>query len=428
MLLELQGITKSYGETRALDGLDLTAKSGEILAVAGPNGAGKSTMIRILAGEDTVDAGRVLIDGRAWSTADQRHQIAVVHQEPQLFPTMTVAENLLLGREGRRIGRPRASARETRVLAELRIAQFAHLPLDACSLVTRQLTEIGRALVHDARVFLFDEPNSALTEDESARLFEYMHALKNDGRIVILVTHRLAELVTHADRVAIIRGGRCTATLERGAITQEAVAAQLVVGAPEREGGAPRQATSLDADRAVVRLAGWTHARGAFADVSLQVSAGEIMALVGVEGSGGRELLRSMAGLERAHGALEIGAFSGRNAARALVTYLAADRKISLFANFSVGDNLVSRLGAPDIASPAGMLRRRSLLRLAGELIARYGIRTRGAAQPIGSLSPRPLRAARGRWPWRSRPAASTSRRRRTSISCCALSHATAKS
>src|SRR5581483_2179617 len=103
----------------------LTAGSGEILAVAGPNGAGKSTMIRILAGETTVDAGQILIDGQPWSAKDRRHRIAVVHQEPQLFPTMTVAENLLVGREGRRVARPRAAAPEHAVLAELRITPYA---------------------------------------------------------------------------------------------------------------------------------------------------------------------------------------------------------------------------------------------------------------------------------------------------------------
>lgn len=383
MLLELRGLTKRYGQTQALNGLDLTASSGEILAVAGPNGAGKSTMIRILAGEESVDSGQILIDEAAWSSDDKRHRIAVVHQEPQLFPTMTVAENLLIGREGRRVARPRPSAREAQVLAELRIAQYGDVPLDACSLVTRQLTEIGRALVHDARIFLFDEPNSALTEEESARLFQYMHALKNDGRIVILVTHRLRELVAHADRVAIIREGRCTALVERGTLTQEAVAQQLVVG--ERE--AQQHTPVAGSGREVLRLAGWTHQRGAFRDVGLQIKAGEIVALVGVEGSGARELLRSVAGLEPARGEIAVGGLAGPRAARALVTYLAADRRISLFANFAVGENLVSRLGSPQIASPYGALRKRALARLAGELIARYRVRTRGVAQPIGSLS-----------------------------------------
>jgi len=387
MLLELRGLTKRYGQTQALQGLDLTAASGEILAVAGPNGAGKSTMIRVLAGEETVDAGQILIDGQEWSSGEQGRRIAVVHQEPQLFPTMTVAENLLVGREGRRAARPKASPRETAVLSGLRIAPFRDMPLDACSLVTRQLTEIGRALIHDARIFLFDEPNSALTEEESDRLFGYMHALKDDGHIVLLVTHRLGEIVAHADRVAIIREGRCTATLLGADLTQEAVAAQLVVGERAREERAQAPRATVEADRPIVRLSGWTHAHGAFDSAALQINAGEIVALVGVEGSGARELLRSVAGLEPARGEIAVTGFTGRRAARALVTYLAADRGISLFSNFSVGENLVSRLGAPDIASPYGLLRPRALVRLARDLIVTYRVRTRSAAQPIRSLS-----------------------------------------
>jgi len=253
--------------------------------------------------------------------------------------------------------------------------------------VTRQLTEIGRALIHDARIFLFDEPNSALTEEESGRLFGYMHALKDDGHIVILVTHRLGEIVAHADRVAIIREGRCTAILQGAELTQEAVAAQLVVGARAREERAQAPRATVGADRPIVRSSGWTHTRGAFNDAALQVNAGEIVALVGVEGSGARELLRSVAGLEPARGEIAVTGFAGRRAVRALVTYLAADRGISLFSNFSVGENLVSRLGAPDIASPYGALRRRASVRLARDLIVRYRVRARSAAQPIRSLS-----------------------------------------
>ncbi|MDB5057808.1 MAG: hypothetical protein JWO59_1280, partial [Chloroflexi bacterium] len=306
MLLELRDIRKRYGETQALDGLDLSASSGEILAVAGPNGAGKSTMIRLLAGEARVDAGQILIDGHPWSAADRRHQIAVVHQEPQLVPTMTVAENLLLGREGTRLARPKPGVRETAVLEELGISRFADVPLNACSLVTRQLTEIGRALIHDSRIFLFDEPNSALTEEESNRLFRYMHSLKRDGHIVILVTHRLRELVAHADRVAIIREGRCTARLSGSDMTQEAVAAQLVVGERERESRDHEASVQLSQARPILRLSSWMDPRGAFEPLDLQIAPGEIVALVGVEGSGARELLRSVAGLIPVRGHIEV--------------------------------------------------------------------------------------------------------------------------
>jgi ABC-type sugar transport system ATPase subunit len=387
MLLELHAIRKRYGETQALDGLDLTATSGEILAIAGPNGAGKSTMIRILAGETRADSGQILIDGQPWSLADGRHRIAVVHQEPQLFPTMTVAENLLVGREGTRIARPHAARRETTVLEELRLTKFASTSLSACSLVTRQLTEIGRALIHDARIFLFDEPNSALTEEESDRLFQHMHALKRDGHIVMLATHRLHELVAHADRAAIVREGRCTAILEKSALTQEAVAVRLVVGERERELREHIPAVQLQQAPPVLRVSGWTHPRGTFKQVTLQLVAGEIAALVGVEGSGARELLRSIAGLLPAHGEIEVAGLKGRSASRALIAYLAADRRLSLFSNYSVGENLVVRLGPPTIATRLGALRKGPLARLANELIGKYRVRTPSAAQPITALS-----------------------------------------
>ena len=100
--LTVHGLRKWYGDTRALDGLDLEARPGEILGVAGPNGAGKSTLIKILAGETSADGGEIQLDGRGWDTSSERDRVAVVHQEPQLFPNLTVAANLMVGREGKR--------------------------------------------------------------------------------------------------------------------------------------------------------------------------------------------------------------------------------------------------------------------------------------------------------------------------------------
>jgi ABC-type sugar transport system ATPase subunit len=387
MLLELRGLTKRFATTVALDGIDLTARSGEILGVVGPNGSGKSTMIRILAGEITPDSGEILIDGQEWLRSTRRHDIAVVHQEPELFPTVTVAQNLLVGREGGRLVRPRISTAEGKVLSDLQIAPYASQPLETCSLVVRQLTEIARALVHDARVFLFDEPNSALTQEESVRLFRYMHALKDAGHIVLLVSHRISEIVEHADRVAVIRQGRCATILEGRELTEEAIAQQLVVGDLEQEARDRGLGAGSGGSGALLRAEHWTHGRRAFSDVSFQVAAGEIVALIGVEGSGARELLRTLAGLEPAHGTIEVAGLSGRAASRALVTYISADRRISLFSNLSVGENLVSRLGAPEIAGSLGNLRRRRLSGLARALVDRFQIHTRTVGQPIRTLS-----------------------------------------
>lgn len=342
-------------------------------------------MIRILGGEIAADSGQILIDGQEWSRSRRRHDIAIVHQEPELFPSVTVGQNLLVGREGSRILRPRIGAEERKVLSDLQIAPYANRSLESVSLVVRQLTEIARALVHEARVFLFDEPNSTLTEDESVRLFRYMHALKDAGHVVLFVSHRIAEIVEHADRVAVIRLGTCAAVLEGHELTEEAVAQQLVVG--EREADGRDHLPGHESGSMLLRADGWTHPRRAFAGAALGVDAGEIVALTGVEGSGARELLRSVAGLEPAHGTIEIAGLSGRAASRALVTYIPADRKVSLFSNLSVGENLVSRLGRPEIAGSWGNLRKRRLSRLARELVDRFRIRTRSVSQSIRTLS-----------------------------------------
>ncbi len=386
MLLELRDVSKRFATTVALDNLVLEARSGEILGVVGPNGAGKSTMIRILAGEIAPDSGTILIDGEPWSRTNRRHDIAVVHQETELFPTLTVAQNLVIGREPNPVIRPHIGVQERRVLSDLQIDAYANRALDSCSLVVRQLTEIARALVHDARVFLFDEPNSALTREESSRLFRYIHALKDAGHVVLLVSHRIAEIVEHADRVAVIRQGRCTALLEGDGITEEAVAQQLVVG-ERRDGSQDHQRGEGTPTATLLKAERWSHSRRAFSDIDFSAPAGSVVALVGVEGSGARELLRSFAGLESAGGTIQIAGLTGRAATRALVTYIPADRKLSLFTNFSVGENLVARLGAPQIAGRWGNLRKRRLRALARELVAQFQVRTRSVSQPIRTLS-----------------------------------------
>jgi ABC-type sugar transport system ATPase subunit len=301
--LVIRGLHKRYGDTVALDGLDLHARPGEILGVAGPNGAGKSTVIKVLAAETTADSGVITVGGVPWSPSLAVHRVAVVHQEPQLFPNLTVEENLVVGRERRRVLRHGANEQERALMADLAIAEFADRPLGTCTLAVQQRTEIARALAQDARLFLFDEPNSALTDEESDDLFRRMHALADAGHVVMLVSHRLAELVEHADRVAVIRDGRATAVLEGEALTQVGVARQLVLGQPER---VVDEADVDPVDHAphgsALTLSQWTHADGEFTGIDLAVDAGEIVAIVGVEGSGARELLRSAAGLERASG------------------------------------------------------------------------------------------------------------------------------
>jgi ABC-type sugar transport system ATPase subunit len=366
--LELRGIEKRYGRTQALAGLDLSIEAGEVVGIIGPNGAGKSTLVRVLAGEEPPDAGSIAVDGRPFVPGD--HSVAVVHQDPRLFPNLTVAQNLAVGREGYRLGRPTLSEDDRVILEQLGIASYADVLLERCSLVVRQLASIARALAQQAELFLFDEPNSALTEDESIRLFEQMHQLAASGRFVVLVSHRLAELTAHAARVAVIREGRCVNVLERAAISEVALARELVVGTHDA-GRTQRVEVARESGRPLVLRIDQTKHHGH----ELTVAEGEIVALVGVEGSGARELLASLGGLG-----------PKRYATASNSVYVPADRRTSLFPNHTVAQNLVARLPASSIAI-GGLLRPRRIDQTARELIATFHVRTESPSQPIGSLS-----------------------------------------
>jgi ABC-type sugar transport system ATPase subunit len=384
--LQIRGLRKWYGDTRALDGLDLDARRGEILGIAGPNGAGKSTLIKILAGETYADDGDIQLDGQPWDGGTEADRVAVVHQEPQLFPNLTVAENLMVGREGTRALVRDLRASERQLMTDLAILDVADVPLRKVTLATQQRVEIARALARDARIFLFDEPNSALTQEESSDLFGRMHLLARGGKVVLLVSHRIAELSRHADRVALIIDGVCTDVLEGDALTQEGIADGLVTGEAHREPD-ERVAAHVAADApTTLRLQAWTHGGGEFSDIELQVPAGEIVAFVGVEGSGARELVRSIAGFERAAGSIEIAGREGPAQARAGTSLVSADRATSLFGNLSVGDNLVSRLGR-EITTVGGALRRRRMHGIAAELRDRFQVKASSIDLPVRSLS-----------------------------------------
>ncbi len=400
--LSLTGIRKSFGATEALRGLDLQVQAGGILGVTGPNGAGKSTLVRVLAGEESRDAGEIRVSGRTWEPGDPADRVAVVHQEPQVWTNLSLGENLVVGRESFRFGRPRLTTDERQILRELEIDGFVNRPLGECSLATRQRAEIARAIAQDARYFLFDEPNSALTEEESDRLFAYMHDLASKGKIVILVTHRLAEIVAHCARVVVIRDGLVTAEFSATELTEEALARELVVGAQvgagrdgvhpagaatARDGHSLESPTAVANRAAILSLRGWSHPLGLFRNVDLEVDHGEIVAAVGVEGSGARELVASTAGYAPGAGHRAIAGADDHQAISRGSVYLPADRGGSLFGNLSVAANLVIRLGVPEIASWGGFLRIERLRAAAARLVTRFGVRTRNPGAPLGSLS-----------------------------------------
>ena len=399
--IAIEGLHKRYGDTVALDGLDITAQPGEILGIAGPNGSGKSTMVKTLAGEVIADRGRILLDGVELAVEDLAGHVTIVHQEPQVFLNLTVAENLLVGRERRRILNRRIDAVETELLADMGLSANVHTDLESLPLAAQQRTEIARALAQDARIFLFDEPNSALTEEESEDLFRRMHDLADSGRVVILVSHRLHELVVHADRVGMIIDGQCRVILSGDDLTEDRVARELVVGVAR---GVEGEAETYDAAVArsqdeegpvALRLSGWTHRDGGFSDIDMSVGLGEIVAISGVEGSGARELVHSLAGFAPATGSLQVGMDStsetngdGRSvkAATAQVGFVGANRAENLFFNLSVGENLLSRLSV-DISDRLGLLHPRTMRDAAEHLADQFRVKAGSVDDPMDSLS-----------------------------------------
>jgi ABC-type sugar transport system ATPase subunit len=385
--VRIRGLRKHYGDTVALAGLDLDARPGEILGVAGPNGAGKSTMVKVLAGEVDRDEGEILVDGEPWHAGVGSDRVAVVHQEPQLFPNLTVAENIVAGREGSAWRWPRIDRDRAAVLDDLGIpAALRNVPLGGLGLALQQRTEITRALARNARVMLFDEPNSALTPDESAEFFRLIHQLAESGRVVMLISHRLTELAAHSDRVAIIVDGRCVRLLEGEEKTAENIAESLVRGLGGT-GNAGNGGAAGAASGAGLEVSGLTDQEGAFAELDLAVSAGMVAALIGVEGSGAREIVRACAGLRSVTGSAVV---AGRpvRASRlsSRVAFVAADRASSLFSNLTVEENLVIRLDR-EISRGVLGLRPRKMRAIAQELRTNFHVKAAALDIGIRSLS-----------------------------------------
>jgi ABC-type uncharacterized transport system ATPase subunit len=304
--LALRGITKRFGGTVALDGADFEVRTGTLHALLGENGAGKTTLMRLAFGMLRPDAGTIEMDGivRRWrSSADAiAAGIGMVHQHFLLVPAMTVAENISLGDRGLFRGfDPRVAADRVR-----RIGTETGLMLDPASRVAdlpvgaQQRLEIVKALARDARILILDEPTAVLSPAEAQELYSWLRSFVARGRTVVLITHKVREALVLADDVTVLRRGRMVLSGPSAEVDESAVVLAMIgaAGANEEQEvppvplGATRdpvislEHVSVTDDRGVARL----H------DVTMEVRAGEIVGIAGVEGSGQRELLRVLAG------------------------------------------------------------------------------------------------------------------------------------
>jgi simple sugar transport system ATP-binding protein len=299
--LDLRGIHKRFGSTVALDGASCAVRRGTVHALLGENGAGKTTLMRILFGLEQPDAGTLTVDGRSVRFRSGKDAIAaglgMVHQHFMLVPALTVAENAALGGRGRydrvaMAARIRALGESTGLRADPE-ALVRDLPVSA-----QQRAELLRALAHDARFLILDEPTAVLTPTESDDLYRWMRRFADAGGTVVLITHKLREALAVADDVTVLRRGR-TVAHGRCADLTEAELVRAVVG-EMASSDATTALPSADAGAPLFTLehVSWLDARGTarLRDVSLTVRRGEILGVIGVEGSGQRELLRLLAG------------------------------------------------------------------------------------------------------------------------------------
>src|SRR5436190_22878411 len=221
-LLEVRGVSKRFGGHQALRGVDLTLGAGEVHALCGENGAGKSTLMAVLSGSLRPDEGALLWEGRSAALgtvrAAQALGISMVHQEPQLVPSLSVAENVCLGRLPRRLGAarivdvPALRAAARAALDALRVAVPVEAPAGAIGVAQRQLVAIARALHFGARLIILDEPTSSLSLTETESLFLTLRVLRDRGTAIVYISHRLEELRAIADRVTVLRDGAVVTT------------------------------------------------------------------------------------------------------------------------------------------------------------------------------------------------------------------------
>lgn len=371
IVLEMRGIEKRFGGIQALRGVDFDLRHGEVHALLGENGAGKSTLMNVIAGVITDYAGSIVLDGRevrfGSPAAAQSAGIAMIFQELDLVPGLSIAENMFMGREPGRLGfvdKARMRAEAGQLLDQVGLSVSPRQLVGDLRVGERQLVAIAKALSLHARILVMDEPTAALSSAEVGRLFQVVRELRAQGVSIIYISHRLEEVPLVADRVTVMRDGKVVGTVD--ASTPQALLVQMQVGRTLAEFYPPRNRRAPGAD--VLRLEGAAFTPYLFRsgyqrpiDISLNVREGEIVGLAGLVGAGRTELLELLYGIGPAgvwSGTVEIGGRPAQPrsvgaARRRRIAFMTDDRRSGGYVpTLSIGRNIVlasllslSRLG-----------------------------------------------------------------------------------
>jgi ribose transport system ATP-binding protein len=302
MQVTMRGVSKAFGPVRVLEAVNFSVVGGEIHALMGENGAGKSTLLKILSGAHSPDAGEILIDGEAAvlrSPGDAAALgIAIIHQELNLIPQLSVMDNLFLGRERSRYGVLESGSMRAETADWLAKVGAEHIDprqdTDTLAIGRQQLVEIAAALSRNAKVLIMDEPTASLTAHEIDRLFAIMKDLKAQGVAIVYVSHRLEEIFQICDRVSVLRDGHFIGErLIRETSFDEIV--KMMVGRELRERFPRRDAAPGSVRLKVENLADAGHIR----DLSFEVRAGEVLGIAGLIGAGRSRILKTLFGVNR---------------------------------------------------------------------------------------------------------------------------------
>jgi rhamnose transport system ATP-binding protein len=394
-IIALRDASKSYGAVRAVRDATIALRPGEVRALVGENGAGKSTMVRLLAGVTRPDTGSVFVDGEPadfHGPADARDAgIAVIYQEPTVFPDLSVAENVMMGRQplsgARRIDRRALHDQVQRLLDRLGVRLDADRPVRGLSIADQQIVEIAKALSFDARVLIMDEPTAALSGPEVERLFAVVRALQEAGAAVLFISHRLDEVFAICDTVTVMRDGAVVHDAAVADMTTDEMVRRMV----GRELGALFPKQDAQVGERVLEVKRLTR-EGVFFDVSFEVRAGEIVALAGLVGAGRSEVARAIFGIDRTDaGHVEV---SGRRlppgrplaAMQAGIAFVPEDRRMQgLVMDLSVARNAtLTRMRA---LTRLGLIRAGAENRLAREWAQRLQLKYHRLEDPVGFLS-----------------------------------------